>query len=114
MAAITSINASQQGAFASTASTLTADDTITFTPTRKQLLVLSNPTGGALTATLDGAAGTTVNAPGIGPVSVAGGLAIPVPAGDSKSVILSTVSAYCQGVVHLTGGAGIKAQLFDL
>ncbi|MCT9812418.1 hypothetical protein N0K08_17380 [Acidovorax sp. Be4] len=114
MAAITSINAVQQGAFSAPVSTLTADDTITFTPARKQLLVLSNTTAGELTATLDGAAGTTVYAQGIGPVSVAAGLAIDVPAGECRAVVLGTVSAYCQGVVHLTGGAGIEAQLFDL
>lgn len=114
MAAITSIDASVQGAFVSAKTTLSADDTITFNATRKQLLVLNNPTGGALTATLDGDAGTTVNVPGVGSVSVAGGLAIALTAGQSKSVVLGTVSAYCQGVVHLTGGAGIEAQLFNL
>jgi len=114
MATITSIDASGQGVFASAHTTLTADDIITFAPTRKQLLVLSNPTGGSLTATLDGAAGNTVNAPGVGPVSVSAGLAIVLPAGECKSVVLGTVSAYCQGVVHLAGGAGIRAQLFNL
>lgn len=114
MAVIASINAAQQGAFSALLSTLSADDTITFTPSRKQLLVVNNGTAGSLTATLDGAAGTTVNAPGIGPVSVAAGYAIVVPAGESKAVILGTVSAYCQGVVHLLGGAGLEVQLFDI
>lgn len=114
MPAIASINAAQQGAFAAPASTLTADDTIAFAPARKQLLVLNNRTAGALTVTLDGSAGTTVNAPGIGPVSVAAGLALAVPAGQARAIVLGTVSAYCQGVVHLTGGAGVEAQLFNL
>ncbi len=113
MAAIASINASQNGAFAAAISTLSADDTITFNARKKQLLVLRNPTGGLLTATLDGDGGTTVSVPGIGSVSVSAGLAIPVGAGLSVAVVLSTVKHYCQGVVHITGGAGITAQLFD-
>lgn len=114
MTAIASIEGTVSGPFTSTGTVLSADDTITFDPKRRQLLVLTNPTGGALTATLDGAAGTSVAVAGVGSVSVAAGLAIAVPAGQSKAVQLSTVAAYCQGVVHLTGGAGLVAQLFDL
>jgi hypothetical protein len=113
MAAITSINAAQVGAFAAAIATLTSDDTITFNSQKKQLLVLTNNTGGALTATLDGDGGTTVQVPGLGSVSVASGLAIAVPAGESRAVVLATVKHYCKGVVHLLGGTGLKAQLFD-
>ena len=113
MAAITSI-AVANGVFDSARTTLSADDTITFDTTKKQLLVLHNPTGGSLTATLDGTGGTTAYAPGIGNVDVSSGLGITLAAGASKSVLLSSVSAYCQGVVHLTGGAGIVVQLFNL
>ena len=42
---------------------------------------------------------------GVGAVTVSGGYAIAVGAGLSRAVVLSTVSAYCQGVVHLTGAA---------
>lgn len=114
MAAIASTNAAQVGAFAVTEATLTADDTLTFTASKKQILVLRNDTGGALTATLDGDGGTTVQVPGVGSVSVAAGLAIAVPAGQVRAVVLGTVSAYCQGVVHLTGGTGLKVQLLNL
>jgi hypothetical protein len=114
MAAISSINARQAGAFAAAITTLSADDTITFDSGRKQLLVFRNTTGGSLTVTIDGADGTTVTVPGIGPVSVAAGLAIMVGAGLSVAVVLNTVREYCQGVVHLTGAATLTAQLFDL
>ena len=114
MAAITSIDASQKGEFVAAITTLSADDTITFTPTKKQLLVLRNTTAGSLTVTIDGSTSTTVAAPGVGNVSVAAGLAIVLAAGASKAVVLSTVSAYCSGVVHLTGGALVTAQLFNL
>lgn len=114
MAAIASIDASQIGPFAAALATLTADDTITFNARKKQLLVLRNPTGGTLTATVDGSTGTTVAVQGIGQVDVSGGKAIAVGAGLSVAVVLSTISEYCKGIVHLTGGAGLVAQLFDL
>lgn len=114
MAAITSIDAAQKGAFTAAISTLSADDTITIDSGKKQLLVLTNTTGGALTCTIDGDGGSTVQVDGIGSVSVASGLAIAVPAGESRGVVLSTVRHYCQGVVHLLGAATLKAQLFNL
>lgn len=114
MAAIASTEAAVSGSFTCTQATLSADDTITFDAKRRQLLVLNNNTAGSLTATIDGSTGTTVSAPGVGSVSVAAGLAIVVPAGESRAVVLSTISAYCQGVVHITGASGMKAQLFNL
>lgn len=114
MAAITAINANQNGAFAAAITTLGADDTITVDLTKKQLLVLTNTTGGSLTATIDGSTGTTVSVPGVGSVDVSGGKAIAVGAGLSVAVMLNTISAYCQGVVHITGAATLKAQLFDI
>jgi hypothetical protein len=114
MAAIASINAAQLGAFAAAISTLSADDTITIDAGKKQLLVFTNTTGGALTATIDGDGGTTVNFPGAPGISVAAGYAVAVPAGESRAVVLSTISAYTKGVVHITGAATLKAQLFNL
>lgn len=114
MSAITSIDAGQVGSFAAPITTLSADDTITFNAKKKQLLVLTNTTGGSLTATIDGNGGTTVNVPGVGSVDVTGGKAIVVGAGLSVAVMLSSISAYCQGVVHITGAATLKAQLFDI
>jgi hypothetical protein len=114
MAAITAIDATQKGAFTANHSTLSADDTITFEAAKKQLLVLRNTTGGSLTCTIDGDGGTTVQVDGIGSVSVSAGLAIAVPAGESRAVVLSTVKHYCQGVVHLTGASTLTVQLFNL
>jgi len=115
MAAITAITpASSGGAFLATATTLTSSDTITFAPAKKQLLVVANDTGSSVTLKIDGDGGTTVNAPGIGPVTVSGGYDITIANGASRAVILSTISAYCQGVVTLTGASGATAQLFNL
>ena len=114
MPAIASIDASAAGPFTAPITTLTASDTITFRPNKKQLLVVRNPTGGSLTLNIDGDAGTTVTVPGLGSVSVASGLNIAIPTLESRAVVLSTVSAYCQGTVTLTGAATAFAQLFDL
>lgn len=114
MAAITSIDAGQVGPFAAVISTLSADDTITINTKKKQLLVLTNTTGASLTATIDGSTGTTVSVPGVGSVDVSAGKAIVVAAGLSVAVMLNTISAYCQGIVHITGAATLKAQLFDI
>lgn len=114
MSALTAIDATQKGAFAAAFATLSADDTITFDANKKQLLVLNNTTGGDLTATIDGNGGTTVAVDGIGTVDVSAGLAITVTAGTCKAVVLSTIKHYCQGVVHITGAATLKAALYNL
>lgn len=114
MAAISSINAAAVGAFSAPITTLSASDTITYTPSKKQLLLFTNTTGGSLTATIDGNGGTTVDVPGIGSVSVAAGLAVAVPAGESRGVILNSIKHYLQGVVSITGASTLKCQLFDL
>ena len=114
MAAITAIDATQLGPFTATKTTLSADDTITVDATKKQLAVFDNTTGGSLTATSDREGGTTVNVQGIGAVDVSAGKAIVVAAGAQVAVVLSTISAYCQGNVHITGAATLKLTLFNL
>lgn len=117
MALLTATDAGQAGAFAVTEGTLTADDTLTINAAKKQLLVLRNDTGGLLTATLDGDGGTTVQVAGLGlgaPIDVSAGKAIPVAANSRVAVMLNTLSAYTKGVVHLTGGTGLKAQIFNI
>lgn len=113
MAALASIDATQKGAFTATKQTLTSADTLTVDAGKKQLLVLDNETGGSLTLTIDGASGTTVAVDGIGSIDVSAGLGIAVGAGASVAVVLSTIRYYCQGVVNLTGAAGLKARLFN-
>ena len=115
MAAIASINVSGQiGSFDSAESTLSSSDTITVAPGKLQLLSLRNATAGTLTLVIDGADGTTVAIPGYGTVSVASGYSIVLAAGVQKSVVLSSISMYLQGVVTLTGASGVKVQLFDI
>lgn len=114
MAAITAINANVNGSFTAGIVTLSADDTFTYDTTKKQLLLFHNTTGGSLTATIDGDGVSTVNLPGAPGLNLAGGYAVVVPAGESRGVILSSISAYLAGVPHITGAATLQAQLFNL
>lgn len=114
MAAITAITVTENGSFTSAVTTLTASDTITFDSRRKQLLVARNATGGSLTLKIDGDGGTTVNKRGVGPVTVSGGYDIVIPNNESRSVVLGSISDYCQGVVTLSGASGVTVQLFNI
>lgn len=114
MAAIVSIDGTQKGQFTATGVTLTAADTITLNPNSKQLLVLTNSTAGAIVATVVGATAGSADIPGYGPVSVAAGYAISVPANAAKAVKLGDISLYLQGAVSITGGTGLNCKLFDL
>jgi hypothetical protein len=114
MAAITSIDATQSGAFAAAETALSSDDTITYDASKKQLLQLRNTTASPVVVTIDGSGGTSVSVDGLGAVSVASGLAISVPANTVRSVILSSIRYYCSGVVHLTGGTGVSAVVYNL
>lgn len=113
MAALTNSTA-VAGAFTPTENTLTSSDTLTFDQTKKQLLLLRNPTGGSLTATIDGDGGTTVAVDGLGAVSVASGLGIAVPAGETRAVVLSSIRHYLSGTVTVTGASGMKAIIINL
>ena len=114
MGTLTNIDATTAGVFSATPQTLTSADVLVYEKNKLQLLVLNNVTAGSLTVNIDGADGTTVSAPGIGSVSVAGGLSIVLAAGEVKAVVLTTIRSYLQGVVAITGGTGIKATIFNL
>jgi hypothetical protein len=115
MAAITSVSASGViGAFACNEQTLSSSDTITIAPASKQLMVVRNATGSPVNLLVDGDGGTSVSIKGLGAVSVSGGLTIAIPAGESRAVVLSTISYYTQGVVTLSGASGARIQIFNL
>lgn len=105
---------SRGGPFAPTVTTLTASDTLTYKPQTKQVLLLTNTTGTAVTVTIDGAGGTVISPSGYGgTISVASGKEIVVGANGSQAVKLSDISAFLQGVVAVTGGVGVTAILFE-
>ena len=94
--------------------TLTAADTLVLKPTVSQALFLHNTTAGSLTATIDGTGGTTISPRGLGgTVDVSAGKPIVVAAGAVVMVDLQSISAFCQGVVNVTGGAGLIAWIIE-
>lgn len=113
MAAITSIDGTQNGQYVATGVTLTASDTITLNPDRKQILLLTNTTAGAITATVLGSSAGSVVVPGYGALSLASGYAIAVPANSAKAVELSDIALYLPGVISITGGTGLNCKMFD-
>lgn len=116
MAALTSTTgAGVVGVFTVTELTLGSSDTITYNASYKQLLIVRNPTGGAISPIIDGADGMSVVVDGIGSVSVGSGYAMgSIAAGACKAVVLQTVREFCRGVVTVTGASGGVASLVNL
>lgn len=84
----------------------------TFTYQKGDVLLLRNPTGGALTPVVDGADGTTWPAEGIGSVTVSGGYSVgSIAAGAARAIPLDSIRAYCQGTVDITSGSGLVAAI---
>lgn len=111
MATITKTSMAGPGARAVTEVTLTASNTFAYEPGTGQVLILRNPTGAAVSCTIDGADGTTFPAPGIGSIDVSGGYAVgSIPAGAVRVIPLDTIAAYLQGAINVTG-TGLVAVL---
>lgn len=113
MATITESAGNVLGGVALTQVTLTGTaDTFTYRQGTGQILILRNPTGGALSPIIDGAGGTTVPVPGIGNLSVASGFAVgSIGAGDAVAIQLDTIHQYLQGAIAITSGTGLVASL---
>lgn len=110
MAAITATSMTGSGSRAVTVTTLGASDTLTYVP--GSVLILNNVTAGALTPTIDGAGATTVSVAGIGSVDVSSGYTTPsIGVGAYAAIPLDTIKEYLKGVITVTGGSGIEAQL---
>lgn len=100
-----------------TRNTLTLSDTFTYTPGSGQWMLITNPTAGAITVTLTGSApNTTVNVPGYGTVSAAGGKAIAMAVNQIVLVSLDTLSNYLAGngtVAVTSTTAGCVAAIYS-
>lgn len=102
------------GARAVAITTLGASDTLPYDRSKSPILILNNTTAGALTPKLDGDGGSTVPVDGIGDVDVSAGLTLAsIAAGDSVAIPLNSISGYLAGVVTVTGGDAIEAQLLE-
>ncbi len=101
------------GVITPTEVTLTASDTITW-PKRKPgaILILRNPTGGALSPIITGSEAGVENVPGYGTVNAGSGLAVgSIPAGATRIIPLESRKAFLKGALTITNGTGLIATL---
>ena len=114
MAAIAATSLTGSGQRAVTVTTLGASDTLTYNASKNPTLILNNVSGGALTPLIDGDGGTTVPCAGIGDIDVSAGLTLTsIGIGATVAIPLNSISAYLSGVVTITGGLAIEAQLLE-
>jgi hypothetical protein len=114
MPAITATTLTGLGQRAVTETTLNGTDSLVYDQSKTPILVLRNPTAGALTPVIDGNGGTTVNVNGIGAVDVSGGYAVgSIAAGAAVAIPLATIREYLAGSIAITGGTGLVASLLE-
>lgn len=114
MSVITATNAQGPGQHTISETTLGASDTLVFNPDKNPLLILNNGTAGALTPLIVGADSGTIGVPGFGNVDASvGELLSSVGIGDVVVIALNTISTKIQGVVTITGGDAMVAQLLE-
>lgn len=96
-----------------TETTLTGTaDTFTYQRGIGMVLLIRNPTAGALSPVIDGADATTVEKAGVGVISVAAGYAVgSIAVGAARAIPLDTISDYLQGVISITSGTGLICAL---
>lgn len=104
MATITKTSLAGPGQRAATEVTLTSSNTFAYEAGTGQILVIRNPTAGAIACTIDGADGTTVPVAGVGNIDVSSGYSVgSIAAGAVRVIPLDTISAYLQGAINVTG-----------
>lgn len=115
MATITGTSITGAGSRAVTVTTLDGStDTFTYTAASRQILILHNPTGGAISPTIDGDGGTTVSVQGVGSVDVSSGYAVgSIAAAATVAIPLKSISAYLSGTIAINSGSGLECQLLE-
>lgn len=112
MAVLTNTNKNALGQISPVSNLLgTSGDTLVYTASSGQELLLFNTDIVSRTVTIDGAGGTTVAVPGAGSAtfSVAPGVTYTILAGAYAVVRLDTIPAYCNGTpVSIVADAAAK------
>lgn len=112
--AVIAITQNTLGATNLARTTLSASDTLAYVKGQNMQMALANNTGGALTATIIGAAAAaTYIVPGTGGALLSpapsAGKAIAVPANNTVEINLDDLDLYLQGAITVTGGIGLIA-----
>lgn len=109
MATIAATSMQGVGVRAKTRTTLNGTaDTFTYRPGRGDILVLHNPTGGAISPVIDGDGATTAEIQGLGVVTTSGGYAVgSIAAGAEVLIPLDSIGQYLKGVITINSGSGL-------
>ena len=114
MAEIAKTSVTGSGELPVTVTTLGASDTLVFKKGVNATLILNNVSGGALTPLIVGADATTFPASGLGNVDVSGGFQLgSIGVGVTVALPLDSISGYLKGIITVTGGDAIEAQLLE-
>ena len=90
-----------------------SSDTFSYTSGKGRVLILRNPTGSPISATIDGNGGTTVATSNLGSVDVSGGYAVgSIAAGAAHVINLDSIASYLTGTIAITSGSGLVASYF--
>jgi hypothetical protein len=94
---------------------LGASDTLVFKKGVNATLILNNVTAGPLTPTITGASAVTFPAEGLGNIVTSGGFVYPaaIAAGETRAIKLDNIKGWLEGVITITDGALIEAQLLE-
>lgn len=114
MPALNSTSIRAGGVVTPTENTMTASDTLVWDQnTANAVLVLRNPTGGALSPTITGStANAALPVAGFGVVNAAAGLAVgSIAAAATRVIPLDSRREFLQGVITITGGTGLIATI---
>lgn len=111
MVAITPTSMTGFGVRVMTETTMTASDTLAYDKgSPGSVLVLRNPTGGALSPVITGSlANTAIPVARYGTVSAASYAVGSIAAGAARVIPLDTIGEYLEGNVTITGGTGLVA-----
>lgn len=111
MPAIAATSMTGPGVRVMSETTLTASDTLAYDPgVPGSILVLRNPTGGALSPVITGSlASTSIPVAGFGTVSAASYAVGSIAAGAARVIPLDSIKLYLDGNVTITAGTGLVA-----
>ncbi len=113
MATIVETLAALLGVGTLTETTLTGTaDTFTYKEGQGQILVLRNPTAGALSPVINGSGNAATPVQGLGSVNTTTGFAVgSIPVGQARFIPLDSIGLYLKGTISITTGTGLVASL---
>lgn len=89
-----------------------SSDTFTYINGARQVLTFRNPTGDAISPTIDGDGASTVDVDGVGSVDISSGYSVgSIAAGEAVAIQLDSIKRYLAGTITISSGSGLVATL---